>query len=237
MGAKLTSMAIVVASPVENHFAYTNVSLETKVDDTDWPQDFLRDAACREKHPQQLGKNLSGVRIVSPVGIATYKNLIDVLLQKRTSNKRRCMTQLDGTSLTVSQLPGVARPSDIIVPGERRIAYQLGVAAVSEKLGEELGSPTGSRIDIAAELDAMEKKKANRGENIKETPYDSEPGAILRRRIVSLTKANPWNLDGANERNSTDTDTHVLHVKKVRATMGDSSYTDNSAGGFHHAGM
>lgn len=240
-----TSMAIVVASPAESRFNDTTNDLsKSKLDGSEWYKDFLHDAACRAEYPEQLGKHLSGVRIVSPVGIVTYKNLVDLFLRK-TPAKDSLFPQsyLDGAPRTANGMTGLGKPLSSNALGNEKIGNHNGLATRRVGFGADLRDRSHTQVDGASDGSVVERNKernkAIKSQQPEEAAVPFQPDAILRKRNISTAKANPWNFDGANERNSNDDDDDgpVLHVRKVRATQVDSSYTDNSQGGFHHSGM
>ncbi|KAE9372393.1 hypothetical protein N431DRAFT_408613 [Stipitochalara longipes BDJ] len=164
----------------------------------DWTVDFLEAAQLSADDSLLRRHRIHGIRCPKPVGIVTFEDIIDTILQKTSRDENDFFDRPTSTPPTKSKKAGDYTPKPVI-----------GGIAPNSTI-----SPKHSKGPISFQNSAHPNK--------------------LRKRKPSGHE-NPANLDGANERSHDSDSSGSITAQKSRKDFVESSYTQNSQGGFHGA--
>ncbi|PVH70262.1 hypothetical protein DL98DRAFT_620045 [Cadophora sp. DSE1049] len=162
-----------------------------------WTWDYLKfsqAAAVDQEHPRQ---NVLGIECPKPLGIITFEDVIDAILQKTSRDERDFFDRDCSCPPTKSKKSGDFSPN-------------------SSALRTDNNQPRSpKRAHVTFE------KSVN-------------PGTMRKRKVSNKVSA-PGGLDGADDRSCDGYCHSSIRLPKNRRKSTGSSYTDNSAGGFHGA--
>lgn len=185
----------------------------------DWTTDFLDAAQNDIEPPQHHKQGVIGIGCPKPIGIVTYEDILDALLQKTSLDEKDFFDRdhvipptkrrKEGDTNSVSSNYSIVRTKKAVP------VYATKVHAAFERRNEDIDGIIRRRIISRLE---------NRG--------SGEDNGIIRRRNISgpddgidgTSEHSGQGLDGANERDATS---------HTDAIIDSSSYTENSQGGFH----
>jgi metal transporter CNNM len=179
----------------------TNNHIKTKLKASkakfDWSVDFLQAAHLSADDSLLRRHRIHGIRCPKPVGIVTFEDIIDTILQKTSRDENDFFDRPTSAPPTKSKKVGDYSPRPVIG----------GIAPNSTIPIKHSKRPV-----------SFEKSGSNK----------------LRKRKASANE-NPTNLDGADERSSHSGTSASMKARNSRKDFMESSYTQNSAGGFHGA--
>jgi metal transporter CNNM len=179
----------------------TNNHIKTKLKASkakfDWSVDFLQAAHLSADDSLLRRHRIHGIRCPKPVGIVTFEDIIDTILQKTSRDENDFFDRPTSTPPTKSKKVGDYSPRPVIG----------GIAPNSTIPIKH------SKVPVS-----FEKSGSNK----------------LSKRKPSVNE-NPANLDGADERSSHSGSSGSMKAQNSRKDFVESSYTENSAGGFHGA--
>ncbi len=178
--------------PTERTNTYLTSSLKEGKGKQHWTMDYLRAAQAAAADQDQSRQNCMGIRCPQPLGIVTFEDIIDTILQK-TSRDERDFFDRDTSS----------PPTKFKKVGD----YSPHVSASGKKLPR---SPKGAHVTFD--------KSGNPN--------------TLRKRNISNKNRGPAGLDGADDRSIDENIPCSIRIPKRRKSA-ESSYTNNSDGGFH----
>jgi metal transporter CNNM len=164
----------------------------------DWTIDFLQAAHLNADDSLLQRHRIFGIRSPKPVGIITFEDIIDTILQKTSRDENDFFDRSTSTPPTKGKKLGDYSPRPVIG-----------------------GIAPNSTIPIKHSKGHMSFEKSNEKNE-------------LRRRKPSGNE-NPSNLDGADERSQENRTIGSMRQQKTRKDFVESSYTQNSRGGFHDA--
>jgi len=162
----------------------------------DWTIDFLEAAQLSVDDSLLRRHRIHGIRCPKPVGIVTFEDIIDTILQKTSRDENDFFDRPTSTPPTKSKKAGDYTTKPII-----------GGLAPNSTI-----SLKHSKGPISFEESAHPNK--------------------LRKRKPS-ENVNPANLDGADDRSHDSSSSGCMPAKISRKDFVESSYTQNSHGGFH----
>lgn len=164
----------------------------------DWTVDFLEAAQLIADDSLLRRHRIHGIRCPKPVGIVTFEDIIDTILQKTSRDENDFFDRSTSTPPTKSKKAGDSPPRPVIG-----------------------GIVPNSTISIKHPKGPISFEKCS---------YPNK----LRKRKPSEHE-NPANLDGADDRRYDSGSSGSMRVQKSRKDFIESSYTQNSLGGFHGA--
>jgi metal transporter CNNM len=164
----------------------------------DWTIDFLQAAHLNADDSLLQRHRIFGIRSPKPLGIITFEDIIDTILQKTSRDENDFFDRNTSNPPTKGKKVGDYSPRPVIG----------GIAPNS----------TIPRRHSKGHLSFNKSNQRN----------------VLRKRKPSID-VNPANLDGADERNQENRSIGSMRQKKTRKDFVESSYTQNSRGGFHDA--
>jgi metal transporter CNNM len=180
----------------------TNNHIKTKLKASkakfDWTIDFLEAAQLSADDSLLRRHRIHGIRCPKPVGIVTFEDIIDTILQKTSRDENDFFDRPNATPPTKSKKAGDYSRRPVIG-----------------------GIAPNSTISI----------KHWKGP-ISLSQY-SHPNKLRKRKPSG--NENPANMDGADERTCDTGSSAGIRVQKSRKDFVESSYTQNSQGGFHGA--
>jgi len=170
----------------------------------DWTVDFLQAAELNADDSLLQRHRIHGIRSPKPIGIITFEDIIDAILQKTSRDENDFFDRNNSTPPTKSKKSGDYSPPRPVIGG---IAPNSTIPVKHSK----------------GNLSFEKSKERNR----------------LRKRKPSINE-NPANLDGADDRSRESHNSGSLRLgsmkqQKTRKDFVESSYTQNSGGGFHDA--
>lgn len=185
----------------------------------DWTTDFLDAAQNDIELPQHRKQSVIGIGCPKPIGIVTYEDILDALLQKTSLDEKDFFDRdhiipptkgrKEGDTNSVSSKHSIVRTNKAVP------VYAVKAHAAFERRSEENDGIIRRRITSRPE---------NRG--------SGEDNGIIRQRNIAgpddgidgTSEHSGQGFDGANERDTT---------LRTDAINDSSSYTENSQGGFH----
>ena len=180
----------------------TNNHIKTKLKASkskfDWTVDYLEAAQLSANDSLLRRHRIHGIRCPKPVGIVTFEDIIDTILQKTSCDENDFFDRLTSTPPTKCKKAGDYSPRPVIG-----------------------GIAPNSTIPIKPSKGPISFEKS------------SHPNQ-LRKRKPSENEY-PANLDGADERSCDSSSSSSMRAQKSRKDFIESSYTQNSQGGFHGA--
>ncbi|RDL36069.1 uncharacterized protein BP5553_06681 [Venustampulla echinocandica] len=226
----ISRMAIVVAHPSNDHIDNTYSSPNTSFSclkiplwmpsksskvrvklrsgrsgvNGDWTVDYLKAAKANAGGPK---RRAFGIRSPQPIGIVTFGDLIDTLLQKTTRNESGFFD----------------RNTTVPAKSNKIIDY------VMERSRETIED--GGR-EVAASERTNIKESTTRSDTGQASSQDLTQKGTMRRRNISKKVKSPA-LDGVTDDSSDGIRADCVDQHPLQSAYGESSYTQNSEGGFH----
>lgn len=180
----------------------TNNHIKTKLKASkakfDWTVDFLQAAHLSADDSLLRRHRIHGIRCPKPVGIVTFEDIIDTILQKTSRDENDFFDRPASTPPTKGKKAGDYSPRPVIG-----------------------GITPNSTIPI----------KRTKGPISFES--SGHPNKLRKRKPSE--HENPANLDGADERGPESSSSDTISAPVSRKDFVESSYTQNSSGGFHGA--
>lgn len=177
----------------------TNNHIKTKLKASqakfDWTVDFLQAAQLSADDSLLQRHRIHGIRCPKPVGIVTFEDIIDTILQKTSRDENDFFDR-----------PTSTPPTKCKKAGDYSSRPLIG------------GLAPNSTIPIKPSKSSFS--------------FDNSNTNKLRKRKPSANE-HPANFDGVDERSNISDSSFSMKAKKSRKDFVESSYTQNSAGGFH----
>jgi metal transporter CNNM len=161
----------------------------------DWTVDFLQAAQLSADDSLLQRHRIHGIRCPKPVGIVTFEDIIDTILQKTSRDENDFFDR-----------PTSTPPTKCKKAGDYSSRPVIGGLAPNSTIPIK---PSNSPIS-----------------------FDNSDTNKLRKRKPSANE-HPANFDGADERSNVSDNSYSMKAQKSRRDFVESSYTQNSAGGFH----
>ncbi|PMD14377.1 hypothetical protein NA56DRAFT_376347 [Hyaloscypha hepaticicola] len=161
----------------------------------DWTADFLQAAQLSADDSLLQRHRIHGIRCPKPVGIVTFEDIIDTILQKTSRDENDFFDRPTSTPPTKCKKAGDYSSRPVIG-----------------------GLAPNSTIPIKPSKSPFS--------------FDNSETNKLRKRKPSANKYTA-NFDGVDERSNISDSSLSMKARKSRKDFVESSYTQNSAGGFH----
>ncbi|KUJ07276.1 uncharacterized protein LY89DRAFT_766407 [Mollisia scopiformis] len=209
----LTCSAGAVWTVTERINEQTALNLEEAYKNHQWSMDYL--VAARAAIEKGVDEKLDSPGIMSPkpIGIVTFEDIIDTILQKTSRDEKDFFERNTATPPTKTRKAGDF-PVDMDALAHSQSSPQCQVKQVSH----------ASKGPFEVAKNTLRKRKVTNEETA--CAIDSTG------RVFNTRQSGPCAMDGAYE-NSSEARSNELQVKKTRSDCIGSSYTQNSNGGFH----
>ena len=166
--------------------------------EVDWTTDFIDAARATSSADVHRRQSVLGIRSPKPVGIVTFGDLIDTILQKTSRDERDFFDRDTNSPPTKAKKTG-DYPS--------KSSIQRGLQNSSK-------FPTYGQKSSTSFQNSMQQ-------------------GTLRRRNLSNNEKAGGAMDGVDERSIQEEYGRDIKLEKLRNDQGESSYTEDSRGGFH----
>jgi metal transporter CNNM len=222
---------------------YRMKTAESQVDWTsDWAANFLRASQMDIKRPGSLKQNVVGFESPAPIGIITFEDIIDTILQKPSRDERAffsvnqvlSLKSING-NLIYPACGGHPRVTSGILPSFKDVVQDSLLGSAKEIKKVQRKSSVSGANDIIGGIDGGDMSSArmvNTG-NIDDCVHVSK----FRRNFVSHQKTDyrkvfTAGMDGVDDRNE-HKGMKIIILPRRGSSRGSSSYTEDRQGGFH----
>ncbi|KAE8443454.1 hypothetical protein EG329_001851 [Mollisiaceae sp. DMI_Dod_QoI] len=191
----------------------TILKLEESEESHQWTMDYLAAARAASDNYDDKKYHSRGIRSPKPIGIVTFEDIIDTILQKTSRDEKDFYDRKTLTPPTKTKKTG-----DFPVDMARLVnAHTNSTCKTQEVSGAALG-PYGQARNTLRRRNVTNDKTICAVNDIG--------------KISSEHRSGPGAMDGANE-NSSEASSNGIKIRKTRGDCVESSYTQNGQGGFH----